>query len=446
LPELGSEPLTPGPRGLEVLRTVLAYNRDPFQTLLNLAGEYGDVVRFIAGPVNAFLVTGAEHIETVLVRDAWSFVPVRPFTVERAMRQGLFTSHGYLHHHQRQLLQGAYAHEHVARFGGIITGWAERLRDRWQTGVEMDLEAQMEQLVVRISLEILLGDAGHPGMPEWDDLVASADVVNEYLGTRSTNPLSAIAEAVPVRSENRRFWRAMARLEHGIEREVRMRRAERVAAGEDFLTTLLQAPMSDRQVREEAIANITTGNAVTVSGLLWTFYLLAQHADVEAQLHAELDTILADRLPCVEDLPKLQYTRMLIAEAMRLYPPAWTIGRRVIQDYAIDDVHLPAGSLVLVSPYVTHRDRRYFTDPLRFDPERWTPTAVAGRPAFSYFPFSAGPRSCLGEHLAWMEMQLIVAAIAQRWRLRLEPGFPLELLPLISLRPKYGMRMKAEAR
>ena len=403
-------------------------------------------MRFIAGPVNAFLINGAEHVETVLVRDAWSFVPVRPFTVERAMRQGLFTSQGYLHHHQRELLHGAYAHAQVARFGGIIARWSDWMRDRWQAGVEMDLEAQIEQLIVRISVEILLGDASYPRGPEWADLLSSADVVNEYLGTRSTNPLSAIAEAVPVRSENRRFWRAMARLEHGIEREVRMRRAEPIGPRDDFLSTLLQAPMSDQQVREEAIANITTGNAVTVSGLLWTFYLLAQHPDVEARLHTELDAVLADRLPGVDDLPKLEYTRMLISEAMRLYPPAWTIGRRVIQDYAIGGVHLPADSLVLVSPYVMHRDRRYFAEPLRFDPERWTPAAISARPVFSYLPFSAGPRSCLGEHLAWMEMLLVVAAIAQRWRLRLELGYPLELLPLISLRPKYGMRMHAEPR
>jgi cytochrome P450 len=443
LPEPGSEHLTPGPRGLDVLRTVLAYNHDPFQTLLNLVNEYGDVVRFIAGPVNAFLVNGAEHVEAVLVRDAWSFVPVRPFIVERAMRRGLFTSHGYVHHHQRELLQGAYAHKHVARFGGIIARWSEWMRDRWQAGVEMDIEAQMEQLVVYISAEILFGDAIHS---DWEGLVTPALPVNEYLGTRSTNPLSAIPEVLPVRSENRHFWRAMTRLEHGIEREVRMRRAEPGPQRVDFLSTLLRAEMSDQQVRDEAIANYTTGNAVTVSGLLWTFYLLAQHVEAEARLHAELDDVLADRLPCVEDLPKLEYTRMLIAESMRLYPPAWTLGRRVVQDYSIAGVRLPAGSLVLVSPYVMHRDRRYFPEPLRFDPERWTPEATASRPEFSYFPFSAGPRSCLGEHLAWIEMQLVVATIAQRWRLRLELGYPLELLPLISLRPKYGMRMKAEPR
>jgi cytochrome P450 len=217
-------------------------------------------------------------------------------------------------------------------------------------------------------------------------------------------------------------------------------------AHDDFLSTLMHLPMSDRQVRDEAIANYTTGNAVTVSGLLWTFYLLAHHPDAEAQLHAELDDVLADRLPRVEDLPRLEYTHMLIAESMRLYPPAWTIGRRVVQDYAIAGVRLPAGSLVLVSPYVMHRDRRYFPEPLRFGPERWTPQASASRPEHGYFPFSAGPRSCLGEHLAWITLQLVVATIARRWRLRLELGYPLELLPLIALRPRYGMRMKAEPR
>jgi cytochrome P450 len=443
LPELGSELLTPGPRRLDVLRTVLAYNRDPFQTLQDLVAEYGDVVRFISGPINAFLINGAEHVETVLVKDAWSFVPVRPFTVERAMRRGLFTSHGYLHRHQRELLQGAYAHQQVARFGGIISRRAARLRESWQPGVEMDLEAQVERLMVHISGEILFGEAIDSN---GEFLVTPALVVNEYLGTRSTNPLSAIPEALPVRADNRQFWRAMTHLENGIAREIRMRRAAPGPGSDDFLSTLLQAPMSDRQVAEEAVANYTTGNAVTVSGLLWTFYLLAQHPEAEARLHAELDSVLAGRLPCVEDLPRLEYTRRLIAEAMRLYPPAWTIGRRVAQDYAIDGVRLPAGSLVLVSPYVMHRDRRYFAEPLRFDPERWTPQASASRPRFSYFPFSAGPRSCLGEHLAWMTMQLVVAAIAQQWRLRLVLGYPLELLPLLALRPKYGMRMHAESR
>jgi cytochrome P450 len=405
-------------------------------------GEYGDVVRFIAGPVSAFLVNGAEHVESVLVKDAWSFVPVRPFTVERAMRQGLFTSHGYLHHHQRQLLSGAYAHQQVGRFADVIARWGAQVRDGWTADVEMDIEAQMERLVVYISAEILFGEAIHSN---WANLVAPALPVNEYLGTRSTNPLSAIAEVLPIRAYDRHFWSSMRRLEHAIEREIRMRRSAPGGERNDLLSTLMDAPMSDDLVRDEAIANYTTGNAVTVSGLLWTFYLLAQQPDVEARLDAEVDNVLGGRLPTLNDLPQLEYVRMVIAESMRLYPPAWTIGRRVVQDYSIAGVHMPAGSLVLVSPYVTQRDPRYFKEPLRFDPERWTPEATSARPTFSYFPFSAGPRSCLGEHLAMLTMQLVVATVAQRWQLRLSPGYPLELLPLISLRPKYGMRMKAVA-
>jgi cytochrome P450 len=297
----------------------------------------------------------------------------------------------------------------------------------------------MERLAVYISAEILFGDAIHS---DWEGLVTPAVPVNEYLGTRSTNPLSALAEVVPVRAYDRQFWRSMRRLEHGIEREIRMRRSAPREDRNDLLSVLMNALATDDQIRDQAIANYTTGNAVTVSGLLWTFYLLAQQPEVEARLHAEVDSVLAGRLPTIDDLPKLEYVRMVIAESMRLYPPAWTIGRRVVQDYSIAGVRMPAGSLVLVSPYVAQRDARHFASPLRFDPERWTPEATAARPQFSYFPFSAGPRSCLGEHLAWLELQLVVATIAQQWRMQLSPGYPLELLPLISLRPKYGMRMK----
>jgi cytochrome P450 len=438
------------------LRTLFAYNRDPFRTLVDLTRDYGDVVRFIAGSVNAFLLNGPDNVEAVLVRDAWSFVPMRPFTVKRAMGEGLFTSHGYVHQHQRQLLQDAYAPEHVARFGGVITAWGARFRDTWRDGAEMDLEGQLERLVVYISAEILFGDAIRSG---WKDLVQPAVPVNEYLGTRSTNPLSAIPEALPLRSDNRRFWRALRRLERGIDRLIRERRAMAGRAehapgadGGDFLSHLLRArdasgqAMGQRQIRDEVIANYTTGNGVLVSGLLWTWYLLAQHPAVEARLHAELDSVLGGMLPTVDDLPRLPYARMVVAESLRLYPPAWVIGRRVVQDYPLAGVVLPARSMLLVSPYVMQRDPRYFPDPDRFDPERWTPEATAARPAFSFFPFSAGPRSCLGEHLAWTEMLLLLATLAQRWRLRLVPGYPLELLPLISLRPRYGMRMRAEAR
>jgi cytochrome P450 len=441
--------VTPGPCGVELLRTLRDYMRDPFSTLVELARQYGDVVRFIDGPVKAFLVNGAENIERVLVKDAPRFVPVRPYSVERAMRHGLFTSHGYLHRHQREMLEGAYAAELTTRFADSVAGWGAWLRDQWRDGAEINLEAHLERAVVYTSAEIVFGESAKL---DWEELVEPAVPVNEYLGTRSTNPLTAVREALRLGRDDRVFWSALRRLEHGIDREIRRRRRADTSGRNDFLSVILEARdkdgdrMTDQQARDEAIANYTTGNSVTVSGLLFTWYLLGRHADVEAELGRELDSVLAGRLPTAADLPSLRYTRMVIAESMRLYPPAWTIGRRLVTDYELGGAHMPSGSLVLVSPYVVQRDERYFSEPEHFDPERWTPQALGGRPSYAYIPFSAGPRSCLGEHLAWLEMVLLLAAVAQRWRLRVQPGYPVELLPLISLRPRYGMRMRVEAR
>ena len=442
--------VTPGPRGIELLRTLCAYMRDPFSTLVALTQQYGDIVRFIAGPINAFLVNGAENIETVLVKDARHFVPVRPYSVERALRHGLFTSHGYLHRHQRDMLEGAYAADRSRRFAEIVVGWGTWLRNEWRDGAEIDLEAHLERAVVYTSAEIVFGESARL---DWEDLVEPAVPVNEYLGTRSTNPLSAVPEALRLGRDDRTFWAELQRLEHGIDREIRRRRrADDSTERNDFLSAILAArdsagnSMTDQQVRDEAIANYTTGNSVTVSGLLWTWYMLARHADVEASLHAELDSVLNGRQATATDLPRLSYTRMVIAESIRLYPPAWTIGRRLVTDYELGGVHMPARSLVLVSPFVVQRDERYFVQPTQFDPERWAAHATSKRPEYAYIPFSAGPRSCLGEHLAWQEMVLLLATVAQRWRLRLLPGYPVELLPLISLRPRYGMPMRVEAR
>jgi cytochrome P450 len=440
----------PGPHGANLIRTAFAYARDPFIALETLVREYGDVVRFIGGPVSACVVNRPDFIESILVADDWNFVPLRPFTVQRAMQDGLFTSQGELHRHQRHLLEHTYDPGSVARFGDAITSWGSALRDEWRDGQELDLEPEIEKLMVYLAAEILFGRSVRF---RYEDLVAPALVANAYLGTRSTNPLSAIPELLPLLPANRQFWGAMRRLDRGVNSLIRERRHGTDIGHSDFVSTLLEMrdeegrEMPESQVRDEVIANYTTGNAVTVSGLLWTWYLLAKYPVAEAQLHAEVDDVLKGKLPTVDDLPRLTYTRAAIKEAMRLYPPAWTIGRRVMQDYELGDFLLPAGSIILLSPYVTQRDARFFTDPLEFTPQRWmSPPADPPQGGLSYFPFSAGPRGCLGEHLAWMEMVLLVATLAQRWRLRLSPGYPLQLLPLIALRPKFGMHMRLEKR
>ena len=201
------------------------------------------------------------------------------------------------------------------------------------------------------------------------------------------------------------------------------------------------AGMTDEQLRDEAMTIFLAGHETTANALTWTWYLLSQNPEAEARLHAELDKVLGGRPPTAEDMPRLVYTEMVLSESMRLYPPAWILGRRALKDYEVGGYRLPAGSLVLLSQYVTHRDPRFYPDPERFEPERWTPEAKAARPQFAYFPFGGGPRRCIGEGFAWAEGVLVLAALAQRWRPRLVPGHPVEMQAAITLRPKHGMLM-----
>jgi cytochrome P450 len=232
---------------------------------------------------------------------------------------------------------------------------------------------------------------------------------------------------------------------------------ERRLSGEDkgdLLSMLLMATdtegdgggMSDLQLRDEALTIFLAGHETTANALTWTWYLLSQHPQVEATLHAEIDAALNGRVPAYDDMPSLPYTRMVLAESMRLYPPAWAIGRRALEPFDARGFTIPKRSVVLMSQYIVHRDARFFPNPERFDPDRWKPEAVAQRPKFSYFPFGGGNRVCIGEQFAWMEGVLLIAALAQKWRMRLVSGHPVEVQPLITLRPRHGMRMFLEKR
>jgi cytochrome P450 len=204
--------------------------------------------------------------------------------------------------------------------------------------------------------------------------------------------------------------------------------------------------MSDEQVRDEALTLFLAGHETTANALTWTWYLLSQHPDVERRLHEEIDTVLAGRAPELADVPQLRYAEMVLSEALRLYPPAWAIGRMAKDAFSLGGVEIPAKSICILSPYLVQRDARWFPDPEKFDPERWSPEAREARPKFVYFPFGGGARVCIGERFAWMEGVIVMAAIAQKWRLRLEPGQHVEPLPLITLRVKNGLRMIPEAR
>ena len=199
--------------------------------------------------------------------------------------------------------------------------------------------------------------------------------------------------------------------------------------------------MTDEQVRDEAMTIVLAGQLTTANALSWTWYLLSKNPEVETRLHEELDQVLGGRLPALADIQALSYVEKVIRESLRLYPPAWMTARRALDNYQMGDYVAPARSIVMMSQYVMQRDARYFREPLRFDPERWTPEFKVALPKYAYFPFGGGPRGCIGEGFAWMEMILVVATLAQPWKLRLRPGHPVAPQPLIALRPKYGLSM-----
>jgi cytochrome P450 len=265
---------------------------------------------------------------------------------------------------------------------------------------------------------------------------------------RATLPGADLIDRLPL-PRNRRFREGKAELDEIVHGLIRERRA--TGDRGDLLSMLLSAQdegggMSDQLVRDEAMTIFLAGHETTANALTWTWYLLSQHPDVEARLHREVDDVLGSRLPGIRDLARLPYTEMVVSESIRRYPPAWILGRMAVRPHRVGRYTIPEGAIALVSPYLVHHDPRWYPDPFRFDPGRWRPEAASARPKFSFFPFGAGPRVCIGESFAWMELRLVLATLARRWRFRLAPGARVALLPRVTLRPRYGMPMVAEAR
>jgi cytochrome P450 len=325
---------------------------------------------------------------------------------------------------------------------------ALRAQGRWRPGERFDAAAEMGRLTLAIAAETMFGADLEGEAEELGRALTDSLELFDLL----TVPFSEQLLRLPL-PRTRRFHAARERLDRTIYRLI----AERRARGEDrgdLLSMLLEAQDAegdegadgDMQLRDEALTLFLAGHETTANALAWTWFLLAQHPAVERRLHAELDAVLGGRPPTVGDLPRLRYARMVLSEAMRLYPPAWAVARLALEDYRVGPYTAPRGSIVLMSQWVTHRDPRWWPEPERFDPDRWTPEGEAGRPRFSYFPFGGGPRVCIGEAFAWMEGTLVMAAIGQRWRLRLAPGARVAPRPLITLRPRDGMPMLAERR
>ncbi len=435
----------PGPKQIFSISNLLALRRDRLGFMLRMAREYGDVAHFYIGPQSVFLLNHPDYIRDVLVTHGKQFMKGEGLQrAKRLLGEGLLTSEGDFHLRQRRLLQPAFHRQRIAGYAATMVEFAARAGQRWQHGAQVDIAREMMHLTLAIAGKTLFGS----------DVESEADEIGKALSdamelfNRLTLPFAQLLERLPLPA-TRKFQRARERLDTTIYRIIEERRRSFEATGEDrgdLLSMLLAARdeegdgtgMTDEQLRDEAMTIFLAGHETTANALTWTWYLLAQNPDIEAKLHAEIDEVLNGRLPTAEDYPRLRYTEMVFAEAMRLYPPAWIIGRRALNDYSINGYHVPARSIVLMSQFVTHHDARWFPDPYKFDPERWTPEAKEARPKFSYSPFGGGNRVCIGEQFAWLEGVLVLATLARQWRLRLASGRAIELQPIVTLRPKPG--------
>ncbi|HSS19861.1 MAG TPA: cytochrome P450 [Pyrinomonadaceae bacterium] len=434
----------PGPRRTLPLSGLLAYRKGPLPFFQKLAAQYGDISYFRLGSQEAFFLNHPDYTRDVLVTHHQSFM--KGLALQRAKRllgEGLLTSEGDFHRRQRRLAQPAFHRARVASYANVMTEYAAQTAARWRDGETVDMSEEMMHLTLAIVGKTLFdADLTSDTQEVGEAMAVAMDLFNTI-----SIPFYDLLLKLPL-PQLRRFDKARAKLDAIIYRLIEERRSSSEDRG-DLLSMLLLAQdvegdggtMSNEQLRDELMTIFLAGHETTANALTWTWYLLSQNPEAESKLHAEIDRVLSGRLPTFEDVAQLKYTEMVLTESMRLFPPAWALGRIANEEIEIAGYTVPKKSLVLMSQFVMHHDARYFPDPMIFDPERWTAEARETRPQFSYFPFGGGPRRCLGEGFAWMEGILLVATLAQRWQMRLVPNHPVALRPVITLRPKHGMRM-----
>lgn len=420
---------------------------NPIFLFQHVAATYGDIAHYKIGWNHIVFLNHPDYIREILV------VQNDDFTKERTVRrskmllgEGMITAEGAEHRRQRQVAQPAFHRQRIPEYADTVVREAKRLRERFHAGEQRDIALDMMHLTLNIVAETLFAaDLRY----EVNEL---ADAINRIMALYNFLVLLPAAELlVHMRPPGlAAFVRARKRIDAVVYRMIEAHRKEGIAAGSLLDMMLAASPdrsqAAETSLRDQVITIFLAGYETVANALSWTWYLLSQNPECERRFHSEIDRELQGRAPTYDDIPRLRYVEMVLAESMRLYPPAWAMGRHAQKDFQLGDYFLPAKTTVLMSQFITHRDERFFPDPLRFDPERFTPEQKSKRQKFTYFPFGAGFRQCIGESFAWMEGILVLATVAQKWKFSLVPSHPVEPEPLITLRPKFGMRMTVEPR
>jgi cytochrome P450 len=422
---------------------------DTIGYLTKCAREYGDIVFFRFLGVPACFVNRPDYIETVLVTQNNNFVKSKDYrAMRRVLGNGLLLSEGEFWRRQRKLIQPAFHQGRIAAYAEIMVGYTQRMLASWSDGQALDIHEAMMRLTLGIVAKTLFdADVSR----EAEDVDAALSILmGKFL--RQAGLALLLPTWVPLPT-SRLLKRAVGRLDKVIYGIIEQRRASGQMSG-DLLSVFLQAHddegvgMTDRQLHDEIMTLFLAGHETTANVLSWTWFLLGQNPEVEEKLTKELGRVLGGRVPTLADLPRLVYTDTVLRESMRLYPPVWVIGRRALAPFRLGEYELPADTNVLISQLIMHRDARYFPEPLRFDPDRWSANDPRGAslPRFAYFPFGGGPRVCVGAGFGMMEAVLLLATIAQQFRIQIAPGQKVEVQPTVTLRPRNGIPVTLKRR
>ncbi len=443
----------PGPKARYPFAHAAAFRRDFASFLHETRQQYGDIAYFQIATRKMYLISDAEAVRDIFVTNHRNFTKSLGLQLagQALLGEGLLTAEGDTHRRNRRMLQPAFHTQRIAAYGDVMQQHTERMCRRWQSGATYDIDEEMMRLTMSIvgktlfdaDVEVEAGEVGGA----IDDMMGHFGLIG--------SPLAPLAPLVlkfglPIPGLTG-LKKSRERIDATIYRMIE----ERKQSGEDrgdLLSMLLAAVdeedgagLSTVGVRDEAVTLFLAGHETTANALTWSYYLLSQHPGVRERMHEEVREVLGGEPITAARVRELPFTRQVFAEAMRLYPPAHVIGRINIEPFECLGYTIPAGSTIFISPYALHRHERYWPEPGRFDPDRFTPEAIEQRPKHAYIPFGGGPRVCIGEPFAWMEGVIVLATIAQHYRLDLDPAQEIALRPLITLRPKHGMRMQTEA-
>lgn len=443
----------PGPAGLPLLGSLLEARRDPLHFVLRMARTYGDIAYFSMGTQTGYHLNHPDYIQRVLQSNHRNYNKENyNFELLKAgLGEGLITSSGEQWLQQRRLMQPAFHRQRIARFGSVVVEATQDMLEEWQSSTKhgqlLNVTDEMIRLTLRIVGQSLFGT----------DLRANADTIGATFACLNEDFAYRFRTVfvppfwVPT-PRNLAFKRNRSKLDRVVY-EIIARRQQRGGPDDDLLGMLLEAKdertgegMTARQIRDQVMTLMLAGHETTAALLTWTWYLLSTHPAIARNLTDELDEVLDGCPPTVDDLPALEYTEMVLQESMRLYPPVWFFNRTAIEDDEIGGYLVPAGSIVTLSPYTMHRHPAFWQNPEGFDPERFAPKRVEKRHRYAYIPFGGGPRYCIGNGFAMMEAKFVLAMVAQRYRLALAPGQPVEPEPLVTLRPRHELKMRLHPR